>query len=310
MEIGPVPILVSEVLLSNIGGTATMIGDPPNIIIGNMLADEIGFVDFVVNLAPCIAFIVPVIIVFLHWHYRDVLSISPKALDIPGLKLKYPIRSPVLLCKSGIVLGSVLLLFFTHPLHHVDTSWVACLGALALMIIASPHELHHVFAHVEWDSLLFFAALFIMIEAMAMMGLIRAIGEVISSIIALAPPAARLRVAIVTVLGVSAVVSGFFDNIPYTATMVPVLKILAQDEALDLPLKPLVWSLALGACLGGNMTLVGASANLVTAGAAEHAGFRLGFVEFMMVGGKVVAISVSIAMVYCVVLYDVIGFEG
>ena len=161
---------------------------------------------------------------------------------------------------------------------------------------------------MEWDTLLFFAALFIMIEAMAMMGLIRAIGSAIGAIIAAAPDESRLRIAICVIVWVSAIVSGFLDNIPYTATMVPVIKILSENEALDLPLKPLVWALSLGACLGGNMTLVGASANLVTAGAAGQAGHPISFRGFSHVGTPVTFITVAIANVYCVVMYDVLGF--
>ena len=134
------------------------------------------------------------------------------------------------------------------------------------MLVASPHDLHHVFENVEWDTLLFFAALFVMIEALAEMGLIRWIGNIISDIIAAAPQESRMYVAITVILVASAIVSGFLDNIPYTTTMVPVIVQLANDESLGLELGPLIWSLSLGACLGGNMTLVGASANLVTAG--------------------------------------------
>tara|TARA_B110000971_G_C19837537_1_gene420992 strand:- start:6 stop:500 length:495 start_codon:yes stop_codon:yes gene_type:complete len=164
-----------------------------------------------------------------------------------------------------------------------------------------------VFETVEWDTLLFFAALFVMIEAMATMGLIRAIGEVLSGIIKASPEDMRLKVAIIVILWGSAIVSGFLDNIPYTATMVPVVKVLSQDVELDLPLKPLVWALSLGACLGGNMTLVGASANLVTAGSAEHAGHKLNFREFMKVGVPVSFISVAVASVYCILVYDVLA---
>ena len=307
IDINPVPFLVSEVMYSNIGGTATMIGDPPNIIIGNMLSEDVGFVDFIVNLAPCILASSVLPIFLLMWYYSDTFNVPKKQFDIEQLKLKYKISDPVLLAKSGVILSTVLLLFFMHPLHHIDTSWVACVGAVALMTVATPHELHHVFESVEWDTLLFFAALFVMIEAMATMGLIRSIGDGLSSIIASAPEENRLAVAIVVILWVSSIVSGFLDNIPYTATMVPVVKLLSEDAALNLPLRPLVWSLSLGACLGGNLTLVGASANLVTAGAAEHAGHPIGFRGFMKVGVPVTFLSVTVATVYCILLYDIGG---
>ncbi|GMH88688.1 hypothetical protein TL16_g11228, partial [Triparma laevis f. inornata] len=303
IEMNPIPFLISEVMFSNIGGTATMIGDPPNIIIGNMLSEYVGFVDFIVNLAPCIIVAAFPSLFFLKWYYKDEFDVSKKEFDIEALKKQYPITDTVLLAKSSIILGAVLLMFFLHPVHHVDTSWVACTGAIALMVIATPHELHHVFESVEWDTLLFFAALFVMIEAMATMGLIRSIGEGLSSIIAAAPEDDRLIVAIVVILWVSSIVSGFLDNIPYTATMVPVVRLLSENKDLNLPLKPLVWALSLGACLGGNMTLVGASANLVTAGTAEHEGHPITFKGFMAVGTPITFISVSVATVYCIIVY-------
>jgi len=307
IEMNPIPFLISEVMFSNIGGTATMIGDPPNIIIGNMLSDYVGFVDFILNLAPCIFLASFPSLFFLKWYYFDDFNVPDKVFDMEALKKQYPITDPVLLAKSGIILSAVLLLFFLHPVHHVDTSWVACVGAVGLMVIATPHELHHVFESVEWDTLLFFAALFVMIEAMATMGLIRSIGEGLSAIISAAPEDDRLIVAIIVILWVSSIVSGFLDNIPYTATMVPVVKLLSENEGLNLPLKPLVWALSLGACLGGNMTLVGASANLVTAGTAEHGGHPISFKDFMKVGTPITFISVAVATVYCIIVYEVMG---
>jgi len=307
LGLDPIPLLVSEVIFSNIGGTSTMIGDPPNIIIGNLLSQDVSFTDFIVNLMPCIVLCVWPSIMFLKYYYKDFLNEPLKPFDIVELKKKYEISNPVLLSKAGVVLGAVLLLFFLHPLHHVDTAWVAVVGALGLMIVSTPHELHHVFTQVEWDTLLFFAALFVMIEAMAVMGLIRAIGDTVALVISAAPEEARLRVALVLILWVSAIVSGFLDNIPYTATLVPVIKILSEHPDLNLPLAPLVWALSLGACLGGNMTLVGASANLVTVGAAEQAGFRISFAQFMKVGAPVTFITVGISTIYCLLLYDLMG---
>ena len=302
-----VPLLISEVLFSNICGTATMVGDSPNIIIGNLLSEHVSFLDFIVNLMPVIALCVWPILAFLKWFYRDFLAQPMANFNIAELRKKYEIHNPVLLAKSGLILGAVLVLFFLHPVHHVDTSWVACVGALGLMIVATPHELHHVFTHVEWDTLLFFAALFVMIEAMAMMGLIRAIGSALAAFIAAAPVESRLRVALTVILWTSATVSGLLDNIPYTATMVPVVRILSEHPDLDLPLKPLVWALSLGACLGGNMTLVGSSANLVTVGAAEQSGKHIGFGGFMTIGTPVTFITVTICTGYCILVYDVWG---
>ena len=162
------------------------------------------------------------------------------------MNLQYPVTKPLLLLQSSIIMSFVMLLFFLEPIHHISTSWISILGAISLMLIATPHELHTVFESVEWDTLLFFASLFVMIEAMAEMGLIRWIGSILSSIISSAPPSNRLTVAIVVIIWASALVSGFLDNIPYTTTMVPVIKQLADDQDLGLPLNPLIWSLSLG----------------------------------------------------------------
>ncbi|GMH87910.1 hypothetical protein TrVE_jg6842 [Triparma verrucosa] len=311
IEIDPIPFLISEVMFSNVGGTSTMIGDPPNIIIGSLLGSYVSFTDFIINLMPPIIVICFPVGFFLVWWYKaDLQPGVKKNFDIEMLKKQYPVTKPLLLLQSSIIMSFVMLLFFLEPIHHISTSWISILGAISLMLIATPHELHTVFESVEWDTLLFFASLFVMIEAMAEMGLIRWIGSILSSIISAAPPSNRLTVAIVVIIWASALVSGFLDNIPYTTTMVPVIKQLADDPDLGLPLNPLIWSLSLGACLGGNMTLVGASANLVTAGTAEHVGHKIGFVQFMKVGSVVVGISVTLAMTWCLLVYDVGGWQG
>ena len=163
-----------------------------------------------------------------------------------------------------------------------------------MMLVASPHELHNVLESVEWDTLLFFAALFVMIEAMAEMGLISAIGDVLSDIIGAAGESQQLNVAIVVIIWISALASGFVDNIPYTTTMVPVVLKISRD--LKLPINPLIWSLSLGACLGGNLTIIGASANLVTAGVAETNGYQISFCHFMSLGVPITFLSVLVAM--------------
>ena len=311
IDVPPMPFLLSEVMFSNVGGTSTMIGDPPNIIIGSMLKDQVGFVDFIVNLMPVIIIASVPTMYFLVWYFRkDVDYGAIRTFDSVLLRKQYPITNPNLLLESSIIMGSVILLFFLEPVHHVSTSWIAIIGAILMMLIATPHSLHSVFENVEWDTLLFFAALFVMIEALAEMGLITWIGDVLANIIRGAPKDSQIYVAISVILLASALVSGFLDNIPYTTTMVPVIRQLAADPDLSLSIGPLIWSLSLGACLGGNMTLVGASANLVTAGAAEHVGHKIGFLQFMKLGSCVVAITVSIALAWCLVIYGAAGWDG
>jgi Na+/H+ antiporter NhaD/arsenite permease-like protein len=309
LEVNPVPFLIGEVVFSNIGGTATMIGDPPNIILGSLLSEYVTFVDFIVSQMPPILLMSPIVMLFLVHFFRETVCVPHRELgDISVLKRQYPITQPLMLVKNGTIMITVLILFFLSAVHRIATAWIAILGAIMMMIVASPRDLHSVFEHVEWDALLFFAALFVMIEAMAELGLISWIGDVLSDIIGAAPAESQLVVAIVVIIWISAIVSGFLDNIPYTTTMVPV--ILQLSSNLQLPIRPLIWSLSFGACLGGNLTLVGASANLITAGAAEHCGHKIGFVEFMKVGFFVVVISTSIACVYAVLLYGVAGWQS
>jgi len=308
LDVDPIPFLLSEVMFSNLGGASTMIGDPPNIILGSMLDSYISFVDFIINLMPCIVIASAVSTFYLIWKYNKFFKAPKKILKYDELKNRYAITKPVLLCKSGTILFFVIVLFFLESVHHVKTSWVAVIGATCMMLVASPHELHNVMESVEWDTLLFFAALFVMIEAMAEMGLISAIGDVLSDLIEAVSPSQQLNVAIVVIIWISAICSGFVDNIPFTTTMVPVILKISRD--LQLPIKPLIWSLSLGACLGGNLTIIGASANLVTAGVAESNGYVISFLEFMKLGVPITFLSVLVAMTYCLIVYGVLEMEN
>lgn len=187
--------------------------------------------------------------------------------------------------------------FLLHPVHHVDPAWFAVLGAVVLCVCDSPMEVEKVVHTVEWDMLLFFAAMFIMIEASAEIGMISMIGGWLESAIRATPPASRTIVAIQILLWVSAVISGVLDNIPYTITMVPVIEYLAF-AGLGLDLATLAWALNFGACFGGNATLIGASANIVTATLAERAGEKITFVGWLKPGIPVVIVSVAMADVW------------
>ncbi|KAA8490722.1 putative transporter [Porphyridium purpureum] len=310
MKIDPVPFLISEAIFSNIGGTATMIGDPPNIIIGTALSEYVGFVDFLVNLAPIVIVIFLVCIFFVRWWYRKEFAADADFLDVEEMKKEYRIRKKVLLAKCGIVFTSVIILFFTEPVHHVHAPWVALAGAVGLMLLSEPHDLHHTMESVEWDLLLFFIVLFITIESLAEMGLIAWIGDVIAGWIKSVDQSQQLTVAIVIFIWVSGIISGILDNIPYTLAMVPVVVQLSRDPELLLPINPLIWSLALGACLGGNMTLIGASANLVVVGIANRSGHAISFIRWLKVGPLVTLISLTLAMTYSLLRYSVGGDQN
>ena len=174
-----------------------------------------------------------------------------------------------------------------------------------MLLVTSPHHVEEQLDGVEWTTIIFFAGLFIMIHGLEYMGLINAIAEGISDTISQADADNRLMVAVRLLLWVSAIASAFIDNIPYTATMVPVVISLAENPELGLALGPLAWALALGACLGGNGTIIGASANVVAAGLAEEAGHDISFNRFFKTGFPIMLLSVFLATIYCVVRYAI-----
>ena len=279
-------------------------GDPPNIIIGSSF-DEIGFVDFIIYIAPAIVFLcTPASVIAILWIYRHYFNGSKmKDLDSKILKHTYPIYDEPRLMISGTVAFFVILIFFLHPLHHKDTAWIALLGAFLTMAFASPHDVHNALKnHIEWDTLLFFGGLFVLVEICAEMGLLEFIGEKLASFISNQEEENQLAIAITLILWVSAVTSAFLDNIPYTTTMIPVVKILA-DQLPTLPIKTLAWALSFGACLGGNGTLLGASANIVTAGIATNKGYKISFINFFYPGFIVMILTVAISNIYMLVIY-------
>ncbi|RJU84468.1 MAG: hypothetical protein DWB93_01500 [Candidatus Poseidoniales archaeon] len=316
LEIDPVALIIAEVMFSNIGGAATQIGDPPNIIIGAQLSSQslsgtdlasqsIGFSDFIIHVAPAV--LIAMIPAFWLLKKLEAKGLSGSRIrNIELLRIKYGIKDIELLKKSGIILILVIIAFFLHsayphPLFSVAT--IAIAGAVIMLLVTSPHKVEEQLDSVEWTTIIFFAGLFIMIHGLEYMGLIDKIAELISSTIAKASEENRLMVAILLLLWVSAIASAFIDNIPYTATMVPVVIELAQDPELQLPLGPLAWALALGACLGGNGTIIGASANVVAAGLAEESGNDISFNRFFKTGFPIMILTLFISTIYCVIRY-------
>jgi len=226
------------------------------------------------------------------------------ALDTEKLKKTYPVYDEPRLLIAGTSTFFLIILFFLHPVHHKDTAWLALIAAFLTISFTNPHDVQDVLRnHVEWDTLLFFAGLFVLVEVCAAMGLLEAIGGALASIIKAQDEANQLPIAITLILWVSAVTSAFLDNIPYTATMIPVVKILADELPDTLPIKTLAWALSFGACLGGNGTLLGASANIVTAGIATNRGFKISFMNFFYPGFLVMIVTTAIANIYMMTVY-------
>ncbi|ELV11272.1 P protein [Tupaia chinensis] len=228
-----------------------------------------------------------------------------------SLSPQHRVSDRILLVKCLAVLSFVIASFFLNsfvPGLHLDLGWIAILGAIWLLILADIHDFEIILHRVEWATLLFFAALFVLMEALAHLHLIEYVGEQTASLIKAVPEDQRLTAAIALVLWVSALASSLIDNIPFTATMMPVLLNLSQDPEVSLPVPPLMYALALGACLGGNGTLIGASANVVCAGIAEQHGYGFSFLDFFRLGFPMTVVSCTVGMCYLLVAHVVMGW--
>ncbi|XP_012940929.1 P protein [Aplysia californica] len=364
LNLEPRRILIAEVLFSNIGGTATAIGDPPNVIIVGALGSQgITFTTFTMHVAPGIVLICFVGYGLLRLYYRNMDELKnkdppdisemkqeismwrltasrlqtvtreetlmkalflQKAVEMEHVMYKtlhrmrreeqhdmiqtlrklerqYYIKDFPLLLKSGFVLCVVVVFLFIYSFVeqiHLDIGWIAVLGALWLLVLADNDDMEGILHRVEWSTLLFFAALFVLMEALSELGMIKTIGDGIADMVKSVDSSDRLVLAVVAILWISAIASSFIDNIPYTTAMVPVLQQLSENPDLDLPLLPLVVALAFGACLGGNGTLIGASCNVVCAGIAEQHGYGFSFVEFFKVGFPMMLVTTAAATVY------------
>ena len=324
LDIKPIPILISEVIFSNIGGAATMIGDPPNIMIGSAMSpsaiegnknaeiaalasEGVTFNDFIIEMAPGILLTIVPSFMLIRWLYKDEFS-GRRDRDITELERQYAIKDMKGLKVSGTILCLVIVGFFLHPVVHIAVSWVALAGAVIMLLATNPHELEEPLEHVEWTTLLFFAGLFVLVHSLQYMGVIDYIGSFVEKGIESFSEEYRLAAAVVIILWVSAIASAFIDNIPYTATMIPI--VLSLSVELNLDLGPLIWALAFGACLGGNGTLIGASANVVTAGLSEEAGYPISFNEFFKAGFPVMLLSTFIVTFYMILVYVVGGEDG
>lgn len=322
LDLKPIPLLISEVLFSNIGGAATMIGDPPNIMIGSGLSesaikstdyahlasDGVNFNDFIIEMAPGILMTIVPAFMFIRWFYADEFS-GKRIRDVAELESKYGIKDYKMLTTSGIILGLVILGFFLHPITHMPVSWIALGGSVLMLLATNRHELDEPLEEVEWTTLLFFAGLFVLVHSLQYMGVISFIGEYVQKAIVAFPQGedglVRLTAAILIILWVSAIASAFIDNIPYTATMIPI--VLQISDGANVDLAPLIWALAFGACLGGNGTLIGASANVVMAGMSEEAGYPVSFNEFFKAGFPIMILTTLIVSFYMILVYVVGG---
>ena len=298
LKINPLTLLIPEVFASNVGGAATLIGDPPNILIGSYA--KLTFAQFVINLAlVCIVCLILTSLWYLWWYKKGYLAAEVKDVGrtIEYLKQEYKITNKKLTVMGLGVLALVIFLFIVHGVLHMEPSVAALVGAMVLLAISRVDIVEMLEHEVEWPTLVFFIALFMVIAGAEETGLIQIIAEWVKDL-----SGGNLTAAIVLVLWVSAIASAFIDNIPFTATMLPIIAFLNQTIP-GAESGVLWWSLALGACLGGNGTMIGASANVVTVGLAEKAGYHISFITYMKACWWPMMITVAIAMVYLLIAY-------
>jgi Na+/H+ antiporter NhaD/arsenite permease-like protein len=300
LAINPIPFLIAEVLASNIGGASTLVGDPPNIIIASRAG--LSFNDFLVHMTPIVLIVMAVFVVLLPLIFRGSFDVDPERVaDIMTLNEREAIQDPSLLVKCGVVLVAVFAAFILHSVFHVEPSVVALLGA-GVLILISRLEQREYLASVEWETLLFFAGLFVMVGALVKTGVVE---ELARSAIEFTDGNGLLTTMLI--LGVSAPVSGVIDNIPYTATLTPIVSELSASISDLAHPNVLWWALALGADFGGNLTAVGASANVVMLGIARRADNPISFWEFTRKGLLITVVSIALSAVYLWLRYFVFG---
>jgi Na+/H+ antiporter NhaD/arsenite permease-like protein len=292
-----VPYLIAEVLASNVGGTATLIGDPPNIIIASR--SGLSFNDFLLNLGPVVVVLIAVLIALCRWLFADAFrDDAERVAAIMALNEREAIRDQRLLVQSLVVLGLVLLAFVFHTVLGLEPSVVALLGA-GLLIAVTRVTTEQALQDVEWNTLAFFMGLFVMVGGLVEVGVLGGLADSIAGF-----AGDNLLAFTGVLLWGSGVLSGIVDNIPYVASMSPVVASIVGPDGQP---EVLWWSLALGADLGGNATLIGASANVVVAGIAARNGHPIGFWQFTRYGLVVTAATLAVSSVYVYLRYFVLG---
>lgn len=295
----PEPYLIAEIIASNIGGTATLVGDPPNIIIGSRAG--LSFTDFLVNLGPIVLVLLLVFAVMARWMFRDAYPYDPQRVEtLMALDERRAIRDPVLLRRSVAVLAVTVVGFLAHGALGVEPSLVALLGA-GLMVVVTRVSSREYLEEVEWPTLVFFAGLFVMVGALVEVGVIDAVGQWLTDAVG-----GDYLAAMTVLLFGSAVLSGVIDNIPFVATMTPLVADLVAAGSGPAA-ESLWWALALGADLGGNATAVGASANVVVLGIAARNGHPISFWRFTRYGLVVAAVTVTLCWPYLYLRYFVLA---
>lgn len=293
LELDPIPFLIPQILASNIGGTSTLIGDPPNIMIGSQAG--LDFMSFIVNLMPVIIVIFIATFIAIWFMYRNKLTVEEsKKQKIMEMDEKTAIKDHVLLRKCLIVLGVVIVGLMLHAQLGYASGFIALLGATLLLLITA-ESIEDALHSVEWPTIFFFCGLFVIVGALQEVGLIDQLAKMVINL-----THDNLLLTGIIILWFAAIFSAILDNIPFVATLIPLVKAMG---ASGMNIGPLWWAISLGACLGGNGTLIGASANVVVAGLADKHGYKLSFKRYLKTGFPLMILSIIISTVYLVVFY-------
>ena len=293
LDVNPIPFFMTEILASNIGGTATLIGDPPNIMIGS--AAGFTFFDFILYDAPAVVVILAAVLVVFYFLYGRKMQVNEEhRARIMELDEHAMIKNKRLLKQSYVMIGLVVVGFMAHGALGLESSVIA-LGAAGIIMLISGESIEEALANVEWTTLAFFAGLFVIVGAMAETGVIEMLAHALID-----ATGGNVFVTMLVLLIGSAVISSFLDNIPFVATMIPIL--LAMESS-GMDVTPLWWAVSLGACLGGNGTLIGASANVVLSDISKKHGHEITFAKFFKTGFPIMLLTILIAGVYLVVRF-------
>lgn len=293
LGVNPIPFFMTQILASNIGGTATLIGDPPNIMIGS--AAGLSFTDFALNTGVAVVFVMIATVICFYFIYGRKLHVTPEATQVVmALDEKKAIKDHALLVKSVVMICFVIIGFVFHSQLHLESCTVALTAAIIMMLIGK-QDLEETIAGVEWTTIIFFTGLFIVVGGLQETGIINILANKLMD-----ATDGRLALTLIVVLWVSAIVSSFLDNIPFVATLIPLI-LTMQSSGMDVT--PLWWAVSLGACLGGNGTLIGASANVVLSGISTKHGYPITFASYFKVGFPMMLVSIVISTIYLLVRY-------
>lgn len=293
LNVNPIPYIITQIMASNIGGTATLIGDPPNIMIGS--AAGIGFGDFLLNTGMASIIVLIISILCYYVLYRKQLIVDEANIKkVMALDEKKSIVDPALMKKSILMLCLVALGFILHSQLHLESCYIS-LSAACIMLLIGKQDPEEIIATVEWSTILFFIGLFVVVGGLEQVGIIDSLAHGLVDI-----TGGNMMITMMAILWIAAIVSAFLDNIPFVATLIPLIITIGKT---GMDITPLWWALSLGACLGGNGTLIGASANVVLSGISNKAGHKITFASYFKVGFPMMILSIIISSIFLLIRF-------